>query len=414
MIFKDNTKGLTGDIIEAKEVILDALNPSYSLPEGYYDSGTIIKMVPEELKVSPSVNTEEYVPTEGKVISSVVVNKVTGNATANDVLTGKTFNSEEGIGITGKIPVYNNIAQVLAPNNPSYIIREGYYGDNCDVSVSAQDITIAADTIALTVYNSDKYYKKITVKPTPSEEKTVSFTNANYGEQVIEPSDGKLLKRVYVPGISLETYNVSLQTDAFTQIASGGVLYNEIKVPAVPGTASPGDVLSGKTFSATYGINAKGGMTNYSDTTVTATEATADDTYTYLKTPTGYYKNTSKIRVLNSDLEKLGKIGSIVKKLGNATTYNIAALYPTLWQSLTVNNFKLILSGTVSGAYITSEDKLDYARVSGITPTITYANGIVTVDYRIASWYTAGDANGHDYSSSGSMTIAADLYLIVE
>lgn len=79
---------------------------------------------------------------------------------------------------------------------------------------------------------------------------------------------------------------------------------SQVTVPAVAGTATQAQVLSGQTFnSASAGINKSGTMANKGGTTVTASTVTKDDTYTYLTVPAnGYYNTSSKVKTLNSNL----------------------------------------------------------------------------------------------------------------
>jgi len=91
-----------------------------------------------------------------------------GDASASDVLSGKTFTSAAGIQVTG--------------------------------TFTAQTKTQAAGTSNIIVTpDSGKYLTSVTVTPTPTEEKTVS---SSASDQVVTPSSGKYLSKVTINAMS--------------------------------------------------------------------------------------------------------------------------------------------------------------------------------------------------------------------
>lgn len=107
---------------------------------------------------------------------------------------------------------------------------------------------------------------------------------------------------------------------------SGSGAYNAGVSATKVGTASAGDVLSGKTFTNASSVGASGSMANKGGTTVDASAVTSDSNYTYLTVPTaGYYNTNSKVRTLNSNLganEILTSEAKLIYSKKNTYTYS--------------------------------------------------------------------------------------------
>ncbi len=109
---------------------LDVSAPSYTIPKGYHSGSGAVKIVAEEVNVTPGVEAQTIKATAGKVITTVSVEAIpekyadtTGaTATAADILAGKTA-FVAGAKVTGSMV------------------------DNGDVSGTIDGITLASFTI---------------------------------------------------------------------------------------------------------------------------------------------------------------------------------------------------------------------------------------------------------------------------
>jgi len=102
-------------------------------------------------------------------------------------------------------------------------------------------------------------------------------------------------------------------------------------------TATASDVLTGKTILASDGTLITGTMANKAGSTITATTVTSDSSYTYITIPEeGHYDTTSQLKVENSDLKKMIKIGSFNPNNNGGTTNNATSFDISNYDGLTV------------------------------------------------------------------------------
>lgn len=109
---KGYSKGVevVGTATEIGEIsqILDISKPSYNVPEGFVDGGSV-SIVPETKRVTPTKSAQTVSPSSGKVLSSVSVAKIPDkyqdvskvNAVAGDVVKGKIIVNSLGEEVTG-------------------------------------------------------------------------------------------------------------------------------------------------------------------------------------------------------------------------------------------------------------------------------------------------------------------------
>lgn len=107
---------------------LDVTVITYTIPKGYHDGTSTVKIVLEEKTVTPTKSTQEITPTSGKVISKVTVGPIPDayqdvtsvDADAADVLSGKKI-----VDATGTV-------------------REGSMANNGDVSGTIDGLTVTS------------------------------------------------------------------------------------------------------------------------------------------------------------------------------------------------------------------------------------------------------------------------------
>lgn len=92
----------------AVNATLDISNPSFSVPAGFTEGGTV-NIVTETKTVTPNKSSQDVTPTNGNVLSKVTVNKIPDayqdvssvDAVAADVKKGKKIVAADGTSITG-------------------------------------------------------------------------------------------------------------------------------------------------------------------------------------------------------------------------------------------------------------------------------------------------------------------------
>lgn len=107
------TATATGDEIGDTETDYEiSITPAATMTAGYVSgnkTGTVVKkyIQVETKTATPSMSAQDITPTSGKLLSSVHVNAVSlsGNATAADVMAGKTFYNSSLTKITGTATV---------------------------------------------------------------------------------------------------------------------------------------------------------------------------------------------------------------------------------------------------------------------------------------------------------------------
>ncbi len=205
---------------------LDVTTITYTIPKGYHNGTGVVKIVLEELTVTPTKSTQTLTPTTGKVISKVTVNPIpseyitTSDATANpdQILDGETA-YVAGAKVTGTMPNNGTVSKTLdaTSNNQSYPIPEGYHDGKGTVRISLES-------------------KSAT--PTKS-------------AQTITPTAGKVLSSVSVAAIP----------EAYQDVT--------------PVTAAAADVLTGKSIVSSTGAVVAGSMANNGNISATIDGLTA-------------------------------------------------------------------------------------------------------------------------------------------
>ena len=227
---------------------LDVTTVSYTIPKGYHTGTGTVKITVETKNVTPTKSEQVITPTSGKVLSKVTVAPIPDayqdvtsvDATAGDVLDGKTIVNADGDEVEGTMANNGAVDQTLSTAKTSYTVPAGYHNGEGVV-----DIVL--------------------------EEKSATPTKS---AQTITPTTGKVLSKVSVAAIPAAYQNV-------TQV-----------------TATAAEVLDGKKIVNSSGIVVEGSMPNNGDTTASIDGLTT----TSVTIPAGY--TTGGTVSLTDDIEK--------------------------------------------------------------------------------------------------------------
>lgn len=191
---------------------IDTTTTSYTIPAGYHNGSGKVSVVAETKTATPTKSAQDITPTNGKVLSKVTVaaipaayqNVTNVDATADDVLTGKTIVGSDGTEIEGAMANNGAVTQSLNTSTTSYTVPKGYHNGSGKVSITLE-----------------------TKSATPTK-----------SAQTITPSTGKVLSSVSVAAIPAAYQDVT------------GV------------TAAAANVLDGKYFVTSAGVLTEGTMAN--------------------------------------------------------------------------------------------------------------------------------------------------------
>lgn len=185
-VIVDSTGPVTGTMPNngAISKALDATtgNQSYSVPAGYHNGSGIVSIVLEEKSATPSGSAQNIVPTDGKVLSKVVVGAIpakygdtTGDtAVASNILYGITAHTDDNgtaSQITGSMPNNGAVTKVLdaTSNNQSYTVPLGYHNGNGEVSIVLEEKSATpGDSSQNITPTSGKVLSKVTVGAVPA------------------------------------------------------------------------------------------------------------------------------------------------------------------------------------------------------------------------------------------------------
>lgn len=153
-------------------------NQSYTVPAGYHNGTGKVQIVLENKTATPTKASQDIIPTTGKVLGKVTVAAIPSDyqdvsnvdATAADVLDGKTIVAADGTEIEGSMPNNGAVSKTLdaTTGNQSYTVPAGYHSGSGKVQIVLEEksATPAASSQNVTP-TAGKVLSKVTVAAIP-------------------------------------------------------------------------------------------------------------------------------------------------------------------------------------------------------------------------------------------------------
>lgn len=168
---------------------------TYTIPKGYHNgSGTVSGVAGggnyklQSKQVTPTKSQQNVTPDSGFYgLSDVTVGAIPENyqdvssvdATASDVLTGKTFVDSTGKVTAGTMINNGNVTKSLDATTKSYTIPKGFHGGTGTVSILTETKTATPTKSQQSITpTSGKVLESVTVAPIPDEYITTDDANA--------------------------------------------------------------------------------------------------------------------------------------------------------------------------------------------------------------------------------------------
>ena len=153
-------------------------NQSYTIPAGYHNGqGTVSISLQSNPSVTPSRNSVTITPQPGKVFGAVTINGIPAayqdvtnvDATAADVLAGKTIVLADGTEVEGTMTNRGIVGANLTAASPSYTIPEGYHNGQGIVRILLENKTATPSTSQQTISATSGYVlRNVTVEAIPA------------------------------------------------------------------------------------------------------------------------------------------------------------------------------------------------------------------------------------------------------
>lgn len=362
MIFKDNNGG-GGKKIQPSVQTLDTKTTTIIIPKGRHTGKGVVHIVPETKTVSPSTVVQNITPASGKVLSEVIVKAIEGDATREDVLTGKTFSSKYGIDITGLMANNESNEVLLDADHTSFTIKKGYHDGTGKVLIEPISANLTPSASEIVLSGQGNLYDEVKISAVPG---TAVASNVLKGKTFSSKSAGTDVSGT-MPNLGNTTKTAT--TGAYTTDSSGKSVF-DITIPSNgyyntgsklrfsdgaklhPGNAVTANVLAGKTFSSNNLLNATGSMANFSgwDIGYSKVEAYEDNEWgcKVWFDKVGYIdKTTYSIIYLESLWNSNKRFDPRLYKVGfNISTDNhnidIKSLFPDNYSDFTKSNFLIV------------------------------------------------------------------------
>lgn len=339
----------TMPINTASTKVLDcgASNRTYTIPAGYHDGEgkVVISVVTKE--ATPTKLAQTIMPGDGNVIGQVTVNAIPDayqdvtevDATAADVLDGKTIVTADGTVTEGTMANNGAVSKTLNTTTTSYTVPAGYHNGSGKVSITLETKTATpTKSVQNITPTSGKVLSKVTVNAIPAAYQDVTGVTADAGSVLAGKSfvtpDGTLtegtiatrtpvtttldegVKSVTLPaGYYADASTVSIVTQSKDVIPTkatqtitpdDGKVLGSVAVAPIPDayqditgvTAVPAAVLDGKYFVASNGKTVEGTMPNNGGISMTMDGLSV----TSVTIPAGY--TTGGTVSLTSDIEE--------------------------------------------------------------------------------------------------------------
>ena len=333
-------------------------NQSYTVPAGYHNGNGAVNIVLETKSATPTKSSQDVVPTAGKVLSKVTVAAIPAayqdvtnvDATAADVLTGKTIVAADGTEVAGAMANQGTKTATLdaTTGNQSYTIPQGYHSGSGAVSIVL-------------------------------EEKSATPTKS---AQNITPTAGKVLSKVTVAAIPADYQDVS-DVDA-----------------------AAGDVLSGKYIVTSDGTLTEGTMTNNGAVSQTLDVRSGHTSYTV---PAGYHNGSGMVSLVTEEKSATPTTSSqnITPTAGKVLSKVTVAAIPAKYGDTTGDD--AVAANLLAGKFAHTIVNGTATQIEGtmtnngaIAATI---DGLTTTSYTVPAGY---------HSGAGTVSLTDDIQLALE
>ena len=167
---------------------LDTGTKSYTVPAGYHNGEGTVQIVTEEKTVTPApYDTQIITPSSGKVLGQVVVNPIPSEfadvseatATADEVLSGRSFVGSNGVLEYGTIQDKGEVHATLTPKSSGLDISHSYFAVGSSAVVANMNYgTVTPTKSEQVVSASDAFFSKFTVAAIPAKYQDVSSVTA--------------------------------------------------------------------------------------------------------------------------------------------------------------------------------------------------------------------------------------------
>lgn len=200
------------DINATNEAVNSLTDDMTTLKKSVSDGKTLVAAAITAKKVAATVS--DSFETLAKKIGQIVL--ASGNATASDVLKGKTFTNSGGVELTGTMPDHSTKDSLggINSNYPNVPIHKGTYGQFCTPTESSE---------RLFAIRPDKgYWNGDTYVAAPATTKTVTPSTA---QQTAYPDSGGVLEKVVVGAIPNQRGQSQKSAKCYTYKHTDGVTY---------------------------------------------------------------------------------------------------------------------------------------------------------------------------------------------
>lgn len=153
-------------------------NQSYTVPSGYHNGSGTVSITLENKTATPTTSSQDITPTNGKVLGKVTVSAIPStyqdvsnvDATASDVLAGKTIVTADGTEVEGTMTNRGAVSKTLdaTTNNQTYTVPSGYHNGSGTVSIVLEEKSATPSGSSQNITpTSGKVLSKVTVAAIP-------------------------------------------------------------------------------------------------------------------------------------------------------------------------------------------------------------------------------------------------------